>query len=293
MSLQRKTVAGSSVGLANFPTITKAESIADSSKNLYILDESITYDGKNGAWDVDFGLNDDANNFTDLAKVSLEKFRAFYDFVYKYNYNLTISTDTTTDSWDSTKRYVLESQITSLTGSKKGDIYRWDEYAKDWVKAGLYYDSTNGWERLNIFDDFNETPSSGNLQIAIDNLKSAFKKEITKYVDVSDICFHQALIKLLSGTDNRAKNTYFQIVGAPYEEHIDESNNKTYVKKVLDKYDDYYLIRLLGDDLDTIIQTDNNGLQSKPYNLLEPSFDWTTRNQWGDSGMNAFFYMFD
>ena len=293
MSLQRKTIAGSSVGLTNFPTVTKAESIADSSKNLYILDESITYNGKNGAWDVDFGLNDKADDFTDLAKVSLEKFRAFYDFVYKYNYNLTISTDTTTDSWDSTKRYVLESQITSLTGSKKGDIYRWDEYANDWVKAGLYYDSSNGWERLNIFDDFKETPPSGNLQIAIDNLKSAFKTNIAKYVDVSDICFHQALIKLLSGTDNRAKNTYFQIVGAPYEEHVDESNNKTYVKKVLDKYDDYYLIRLLGDDLDTIIQTDNNGLQSKPYNLLEPSFDWTTRNQWGDSGINAFFYMFD
>lgn len=294
MSLQRKTVAGSSVGLANFPTITKAESIADSSKNLYILDESITYDGKNGAWDVDFGLNDDANDFTDLAKVSLEKFRAFYDFVYKYNYNLTISEGTTTDSWDSTKRYVLESPIASLTGSRKGDIYRWDEYANNWVKAGLYYDSTNGWEKLNIFDDFgNDTPSSGNIQMAIDALKSAFKEGIKQYVDIDDICFHQALIKLLSGTDNRAKNTYFQIVGAPYEEHTDESNNKTYVKKVLDKYDDYYLIRLLGDDLDTIIQTDNNGLQSKPYNLLEPSFDWDTRSQWGDSGMNAFFYMFD
>ena len=55
------------------------------------MDESITYDGKNGAWDVDFGLNDSADDFTALAKKSLEKFRAFYDFVYKYNYNLTIS----------------------------------------------------------------------------------------------------------------------------------------------------------------------------------------------------------
>lgn len=288
MSLQRKTVVEGSVGLANFPTITKQESIEDSSKNLYIMDESITYDGKNGAWDVDFGLNDSADDFTDLAKVSLKKFRAFYDFVYKYNYNLTRSEGTTTDDWDSTKRYVLESQIASLTGSKKGDIYRWDEYANNWVKAGLYYDSTNGWERLNIFDDFNETPSSGNIQMAIDTLKSAFKNGIEQYVDINDICFHQAVIKLLSGTDNRAKNTYFQIVGKIYENRGTEEAPDY---QPTEKGD--YKVRLIGDDLDTIIQTDNNGLQSKPYNLLEPSFDWNTRNQWGDSGMNAFFYMFD
>jgi len=181
MSLQRKTVVGSSVGLASFPTITKQGSIEDSSKNLYVMDESITYDGKNGAWDVDFGLNDDATDFTDSAKISLEKFRAFYDFVYKYNYNLTISNVTTTDSWGSSNRYILETAIESLTGSKKGDIYRWDEYANTWVKAGLYYDSTNGWEALNIFTDFPEVVNSGNrsnLQMAIDTLKSAFKKGI-------------------------------------------------------------------------------------------------------------------
>lgn len=288
MSLQRKNVSGDSVGLSDFPTITKQESIADSSKNLYIMDESITYDGKNGAWDVDFGLNVSADDFTDSAKVSLEKFRAFYDFVYKYNYNLTISQGTTTDDWDSTKRYVLESTIDSLTGSKKGDIYRWDEYANDWVKAGLYYDPTNGWEKLNIFDDFNETRPSNNIQMAIDELKSAFKEGIKDYVDIDDICFHQAVIKLLSGTDNRAKNTYFQIIGHIYENRGTEEAPDY---QLTEKGD--YKVRLIGDDLDTIIQTDNNGLQSKPYNLLEPSFDWTTRSQWGDSGMNAFFYMFD
>ena len=288
MSLQRKTVTEDSVGLSDFPTITKQESIADSSKNLYIMDESITYDGKNGAWDVDFGLNDSADDFTNLAKKSLEKFRAFYDFVYKYNYNLAISEGTTTDSWDSTKRYVLEDKIDSLTGSKKGDIYRWDEYANNWVKAGLYYDSTNGWEKLNIFDDFNETLPGNNIQMAIDALKVAFKEGIKQYVDIEDICFHQAVIKLLSGTDNRAKNTYFQIIGHIYENRgTEEAPNYQPTEK------GDYKVRLIGDDLDTIIQTDNNGLQSKPYNLLEPSFDWDTRSQWGDSGMNAFFYMFD
>jgi hypothetical protein len=41
-----------------------------------------------------------------------------------------------------------------------------------------------------------------------------------------------------------------------------------------------------------VLKTDNNGLQSKPYNLLEPSFDETTADYWGDAN-NIFFYMFD
>jgi hypothetical protein len=34
-----------------------------------------------------------------------------------------------------------------------------------------------------------------------------------------------------------------------------------------------YKIRLIGDDLDTVLATDNNGLQSKAYNLIEDSYD--------------------
>jgi hypothetical protein len=49
---------------------------------------------------------------------------------------------------------------------------------------------------------------------------------------------------------------------------------------------------LIGDDLDTILVTDNNGLQSKPYNLLESSYDESMDKHWGDSN-NIFFKMFD
>nr|DAM10402.1 MAG TPA: hypothetical protein [Caudoviricetes sp.] len=51
--------------------------------------------------------------------------------------------------------------------------------------------------------------SINQLDIAIDELKSLFKKGITKYIDVNDVAMHQAVIRFLSGTDNRAKNTYF------------------------------------------------------------------------------------
>jgi hypothetical protein len=53
-----------------------------------------------------------------------------------------------------------------------------------------------------------------------------------------------------------------------------------------------YKIRLIGDDLDTILATDNNGLQSKAYNLVEDSYNEAYNTTWGDLG-NIFFRMYD
>ena len=293
--------AAGSRALTNFPTVTVAEQQSpdrDYSKNLWIQDESIVYQNR-GSWDVDFGLNEDATDFTEHARKSLNKFGEFVDFVYKHNFNLVKTGETDTTKWNTLNRYIATKAIPAFTGSKEGDIYRYDEFAGStnasgeavggWVRGGTLYDPTSGWSRLNIYEDFGMDSSINQLDIAIDELKSLFKKDITKYIDVNDVAIHQAVIRFLSGTDNRAKNTYFQIFGKIYENkaQTDEADNW----QPSDKGD--YLIRLYGDDLDTVIATDNNGLQSKPYNLLEPSYVPETASQWGDSGLNAFFYMFD
>lgn len=293
--------AAGSRALTNFPTVTVAEQQSpdrDYSKNLWIQDESIVYQNR-GSWDVDFGLNEDATDFTEHARKSLNKFGEFVDFVYKHNFNLVKTGETDTTKWNTLNRYIATKAIPAFTGSKEGDIYRYDEFAGStnasgeavggWVRGGTLYDPTSGWSRLNIYEDFGMDSSINQLDIAIDELKSLFKKNITKYIDVNDVAMHQAVIRFLSGTDNRAKNTYFQIFGKIYENkaQTDEADNW----QPSDKGD--YLIRLYGDDLDTVIETDNNGLQSKPYNLLEPSYVSETAAQWGDSGLNAFFYMFD
>lgn len=293
--------AAGSRALTNFPTVTVAEQQSpdrDYSKNLWIQDESIVYQNR-GSWDVDFGLNEDATDFTEHARKSLNKFGEFVDFVYKHNFNLIKTGETDTTKWNTLNRYIATKAIPAFTGSREGDIYRYDEFAGStsatgeavggWVRGGTLYDPTSGWSRLNIYEDFGMDSSINQLDIAIDELKSLFKKGITKYIDVNDVAMHQAVIRFLSGTDNRAKNTYFQIFGKIYENkaQTDEADNW----QPSDKGD--YLIRLYGDDLDTVIATDNNGLQSKPYNLLEPSYVSETAAQWGDSGLNAFFYMFD
>lgn len=292
--------AGSRI-LTNFPTVTVEEQQSPNrnyTKNLWISDESIVYQNR-GSWDVDFGLNDDADDFAESARKSLNKFGEFVDFVYKYNFNLVKTGETDITKWNTLNRYIATKAIPAFTGSKEGDIYRYDEFAKStsatgeavggWVRGGTIYDPTTGWSRLNIYEDFEMDSSINQLDIAIDELKSLFKKGITKYIDINDVAMHQAVIRFLSGTDNRAKNTYFQIFGKIYENKAvsDETDNW----QPSDRGD--YLIRLYGDDLDTVIATDNNGLQSKPYNLLEPSYVSETASKWGDSGLNAFFYMFD
>jgi hypothetical protein len=65
-----------------------------------------------------------------------------------------------------------------------------------------------------------------------------FKATCKEYVDIEDVAYHQAFIRVVSGTDNRAKNTYFQIVGKLYAE-----NEETGEWKKTDVGD--YKIRLL------------------------------------------------
>ena len=325
MALQRGDAANYATvnyKLTDFPTVTAEESLDQPWKNLLIDDESVVYASR-GAWDIDYGCveleteskfvyfefdgdYDEKTKEATRAKKSLKIFRDFYDTVYKYFYNYVIDEDATapTDAWNTKKgrlqRYVVTSGDFSIDGKpvtdhQSGDMYRFEEYSEKWVKAGLYYDKNKasaenpggGWERLNIFDLGYELGEE-QLEFIRDVMKEKFKEEVSKFLDLDDIAFHQAFIKFMSGTDNRAKNSYFQIIGPHYEAVEDENGEETLVLK--DRWDTK--IRLIGDDLDTIMVTDNNGLQSKPYNLLESSYAPEMDSYWGDAN-NIFFQMFD
>lgn len=283
------------------PTISYEDSLNEPWSNLLIEDESIVYDTR-GAWDIDYGCEEiepeeaGLNNyfiFNPDVHESVKKFREFYDFVYVNNFNLNITSDKSPNesgTWDTHKKYVVTGNTFNInpTGHKAGDMYRYNEVSREWVCAGVSYDlNNNTWTRANIYDLTGI--SVGYIDMAIDELKTIFEQGISKYISVDDIAFHQAFIKFLSGTDNRAKNTYFQIIGKILKDNPDYDGTN---EEVIDSGKGDYLIRLIGDDLDTILVTDNNGLQSKPYNLLEASYDPNMKSHWGDA-QNSFFYMFD
>lgn len=195
----------------------------------------------------------------------------------------------------------------SVTTASRFDVFRWDGIRSKWVPAGLHHKDEAGstWETFNLVTEYRDYTNrdlykkyEGNSDlINIENfgktindvitldryllpaMKNMFMCACEEYVDVDDIAFHQAMIRVLSGTDNRAKNTYFQIVGKIYEGEVKTNQGD-------------YKVRLMQDDLDTIFATDNNGQQNKPYYLLEPAFNKDTENKWGDSH-SSFFYPFD
>ena len=250
---------------------------------------------------------------------SLPHFVNFYNNCYQYDFtNLVLNPDVSKSKFDIKEKYDLtdkriyvnvktplyENGVKTSKTAEAWDVYRWDAMKSMWVPAGLHY-TDNNWESFNlktVYNNLKESPLykkyKGNSEIISANFEAnfstsiypvetlvipafrdMFRATIEEYCDKEDIAYHQAFIRLVSGTDNRAKNTYFQIFGKLYEFGIQT-------------YKGDYKIRLMQYDLDTIFATDNNGQQVKPYYLLEPPFNKITEKMWGDTH-SSFFYPFD
>ena len=69
-------------------------------------------------------------------------------------------------------------------------------------------------------------------------MAEAFKIVCHEFLDVEDVSYHSAFIKLVAGTDNRAKNTYFQIVGEIYTDKATVDGFEEEVSLVKIKSDD-------------------------------------------------------
>lgn len=121
------------------------------------------------------------------------------------------------------------------------DVYRWDSRINKWVPGGLHYDNGK-WERFNLKSIYQNITTTSLFAKYSDNsavmnptwigktisteqnvkdyvfpaFRDMFKATVEEYCDKDDILYHQAFIRLVSGTDNRAKNTYFQIIGKLY-----------------------------------------------------------------------------
>ena len=265
-----------------------------------VINEGIASYGLSDSFDVDFGLDDSdekGNTMSASGQETLNKFIEAYNFVYMHTINLlpykeTYSlNDPRNSTLDITKKYYITSinyQDNTYFRGAQWDVFRYDRYSNLWVPAGLPVLNDNGSQKLSTvrsayntdvyeYETFNlkkfheQLGTSGveNINTYITDLKTDFKNKFGTYFHVDDIIYHQAFIRLFAGTDNRAKNTYFKLFNKDCK------------------------IQLLQDDLDTILATDNRGLQKKPYFLLEPSLesDKTYKQMWG--GSSAFFELVD
>lgn len=265
-----------------------------------VVNEGVTSYVLSDSFDVDFGLDssdDKGNTMSADGQKTLNKFIEAYNFVYMHTINLlpykeTYSlNDPRNTSLDITKKYYITSinyQDNTYFKGAQWDVFRYDKYSMLWVPAGLPVLNSDGSQKLSTvrsayntnvyeYETFNlkkfheQLGTSGveNINTYIEDLKTDFKNKFGTYFHVDDIIYHQAFIRLFAGTDNRAKNTYFKLFNKDCK------------------------IQLLQDDMDTVLATDNRGLQKKPYFLLEPSLesDKTYKQMWG--GSSAFFELVD
>lgn len=98
---------------------------------------------------------------------------------------------------------------------------------------GYKYVLTGGYE-FQGYDGIDEnTGLNLELKTMQECMAEAFKIVMHEYLDVEDVSYHQAFIKLVAGTDNRAKNTYFQIVGPIYtSKYITQDGSEVDLVKV-------------------------------------------------------------
>ena len=129
-------------------------------------------------------------------------------------------------------------------------------------------DSVEGKTNMSL-EDAMETLGTSDMNVVNDLFCKArvayFKAHADSYLDIVDVIFHQCFCKLFGATDNRTKNTYY------------------WIDPAIDK-----LVRLKQDDLDTILATDNQGRQTKPYYVLEHTKDSNGSNYW--NGENNILY---
>lgn len=114
--------------------------------------------------------------------------------------------------------------------------------------------------------------------VSADAINTAFRTQIANlfasfvnsniYLHKQSHLFHHEIMKMWAGTDNRSKNTYYRL--NPRANAVTVNDETTYRPNM----------EMNDDDLDTIFKTNNSGIQSKPYYILEHDTDSLGRTYW-------------
>lgn len=236
-------------------------------------EEYFEYNGE-GNIDFDFGQVDTVTDPVSGKDVDIpvdaivEKYQNAWNYCFRWNplimyYDGTVE-QLKADRTVNTKLFYWVTQASA--GARKFDLFRLDYLGKDasnnditeWVPAGLTK-SGGVWASLNLMDDTPVANTSIWESMNEDFIAARvaqWKLGAPTYFSVLSLQFHQAFIKLIAGTDNRSKNTYYVLDPVTYKIHCH------------------------ADDLDTIFRTNNTGWQMKPYYIEEQDTDDAGNTYW-------------
>ena len=158
-------------------------------------------------------------------------------------------------------------------------LYRYDALnadTKPWVNAGLL--KGNAYSEINLSTDDITKQSYESNKGRYAAMNAAFIADYTRHmhdtikyiISEESLLFNYCYVLMfLAGTDNSSKNTYFKICPIAESFDYDDSFN-TWYKKAFNTtanfdFSNCYRVYLDGDDMDSILRTNNNSHQTKPY----------------------------
>lgn len=264
-------------------------------------DEGWLYNGQQ-SWDFDLGNTFDLESSTDEdgysyimsdkykeapTKLIRDKWADIHNFIYLHSSNLKYYDGTFGEFRQSDEAKNINYKYW-CTNDSNYNLYRWDYLESKWVNAGLL--NGNDYKVVNLKTDTMTADAyinwvkggTGDYEVLNEAFIAARVAHMRKYIKFFfnekslQFCYCYVL-SLLAGTDNSDKNTYYKI--DPYAVSLPKDNE--FASWFADQYGkdfDFlaaHQVTMDGDDMDSILRTNNNSHQTKPYYIdrLHPYAD--------------------
>lgn len=234
-------------------------------------------------------VNTDANDGEVPSKAIRDKWADIHNFIYLHSTNLKFFDGTFEQFKESSAAQDTNYKYWCTQGDEAFYLKRYDFVGKQWLNAGLinnnYVYTRQHLKTLSLtVNAYNRWVNGGtgdyNLlnDMFIGEIVYHMKVFLKYFINEKSLQFNYCyVLGFLAGTDNSDKNTYYKIM--PYGVEMEINNVvATWYKNVFSKDFDFSSVHQLyfdGDDMDSILRTDNNSHLTKPYYIdrLHPYAD--------------------
>ena len=233
-------------------------------------------------------VNTDAKDGKVPSKAIRDKWADIHNFIYLHGTNLKFFDGTFAQFQQSSAAEDTNYKYWCTQGDHAFYLKRYDFINKQWIDAGLWlgasYASVDMSKTMPTVSAYNAWVSGGTGDYSLLNSKfiesyvNQMKNFLSFFINEKSLQFNYCyVLGFLAGTDNSDKNTYYKIM--PYGEAKENIGDfadwfKTYFGKDFD-FSSVHQLYFDGDDMDSILRTDNNSHLTKPYYIdrLHPYAD--------------------
>ena len=223
-------------------------------------------------------VNTDANDGKVPSKAIRDKWADIHNFIYLHSTNLKFFDGTFEQFQQSKAAQDTNYKYWCTQGVDAFYLKRYDFINKEWVNAGL--SNSSGYIGFNLktytgtFTAYNKWLNEGSgdfsllNQAFINNFVANMRKYLKYFINEKSLQFNYCyVLGFLAGTDNSDKNTYYKIEPFGVKMKDDEGFASWFKMRFGRDYDFAGVHQLYfdGDDMDSILRTDNNSHLTKPY----------------------------